>query len=39
MTLVSGITVDSFIQTGSRSPFSYMIQPLSEQIDRAWRER
>ncbi len=39
MALVPGMGIDTFIQTGARSPMSYMAQPLTEQINRAWRER
>ncbi|MFG1477071.1 HlyD family type I secretion periplasmic adaptor subunit [Xanthobacter sp. V4C-4] len=37
--LVSGMPVDAFITTGSRSPAAFMLEPLTEQIAYAWRER
>jgi HlyD family secretion protein len=30
---------ESFIRTKDRTPFEYMIRPLKDQIDRAFRER
>lgn len=37
--LVSGMPIDAFVSTGSRSPFAYLAAPLVEQIRHAWRER
>ncbi|MFC6026590.1 HlyD family type I secretion periplasmic adaptor subunit [Methylobacterium mesophilicum] len=37
--LVPGMPVESFMQTGDRSVFSYLVKPLSDQIVKAWRER
>lgn len=37
--LVSGMPVDAFITTGSRAPAAFMLEPLTEQIAYAWRER
>jgi len=36
--LVAGMPVDSFIKTADRSVISYMVKPLKDQIDRAFRE-
>jgi HlyD family secretion protein len=38
VTLVPGMPVEAFIQTGSRSVLSYLIKPMSDQIERAFRE-
>lgn len=37
--LVSGMPLDAFVGTGSRSPLAYLFAPLVEQIAFAWRER
>ena len=37
--LVSGMPLDAFVGTGSRSPLGFLFAPLVEQIDLAWRER
>jgi len=37
--LVSGMQVDAFIATASRSPLTFLAEPLIEQITYAWRER
>jgi len=37
--LVSGMQVDAFIATASRSPLTFLAEPLIEQIAYAWRER
>jgi HlyD family secretion protein len=37
--LVSGMPLDAFVGTGSRSPLAYLFAPLIEQIEFAWRER
>ena len=37
--LKPGMPAEAFIQTGARSPFSYLIKPLQDQIAHAWRER
>jgi HlyD family secretion protein len=39
VTLVPGMPVESFIQTGERKVISYLMKPLSDQIMRAFRER
>ena len=38
-TLVPGMPVESFIQTGERTVISYLVKPLRDQIMRAFRER
>lgn len=37
--LVAGMPVEAFIQTGDRTPFNYMIKPMTDYINRAWREQ
>lgn len=37
--LVAGMPVEAFIQTGDRTPLNYMIRPMSDYINRAWREQ
>lgn len=37
--LVPGMPVEAFMQLGYRSVLSYLVQPLSDQIAKAWRER
>jgi HlyD family type I secretion membrane fusion protein len=34
-----GMQADVFIRTGERTLFGYLLQPLSESFNRAWRER
>ncbi|MBB3938015.1 HlyD family type I secretion periplasmic adaptor subunit [Aureimonas phyllosphaerae] len=36
---VPGMPVEAFIQTGERTALSYLVQPLSDQVVRAFRER
>ncbi|MDA8746597.1 HlyD family type I secretion periplasmic adaptor subunit [Litoreibacter sp.] len=36
--LMPGMPVDTFIQTGERSPLAYLIKPLSDYFNRAFRE-
>lgn len=38
LTLVPGMPVETFIQTGRRSMLSYLIKPLTDQFNRAFRE-
>jgi HlyD family secretion protein len=38
-TLVPGMPVESFIQTGERTVISYLVKPLRDQVMRAFRER
>ncbi len=37
--LVSGMPAEVFIQTGSRTMLSYMFKPITEQLNRMFRER
>lgn len=37
--LKHGMPAEAFIQTGARSPMSYLVKPLMDQINHAWRER
>ena len=37
--LVPGMPVESFIQTGERKVISYLTKPLTDQINKAWREK
>jgi HlyD family secretion protein len=37
--LRAGMTADAFLRTGDRSPASYLLRPLYDQIARAFRER
>lgn len=39
VTLVPGMPVESFIQTGERTVISYLVKPIRDQIMRAFRER
>jgi HlyD family secretion protein len=34
-----GMPAEAFIQTGARTPLSYMVKPLYDQIAHSWRER
>ncbi len=36
--LQPGMPAEVFIQTGARTPFDYLIQPIQESMSRAWRE-
>jgi membrane fusion protein, type I secretion system len=36
--LVPGMPVEAFVKTGDRTVISYLVKPLSDQIDRAFRE-
>jgi HlyD family secretion protein len=38
LTLVSGMPAEAFIQTGERTVISYLVKPLRDQINRAFRE-
>jgi HlyD family secretion protein len=33
-----GMPVEAFVQTGERTALSYLVKPLSDQLNRAWRE-
>jgi multidrug efflux pump subunit AcrA (membrane-fusion protein) len=37
--LVSGMPVETFVQTGERTVMSYLVKPLHDQIMKAFRER
>lgn len=37
--LKPGMPAEAFIQTSARSPFSYLMKPLYDQMTHAWRER
>ncbi len=37
--LKPGMPAEAFIQTDARSPLSYLLKPLRDQIEHAWRER
>lgn len=39
LTLIAGMPVDAFIQTGARSPIAYLVQPMTDFLARAWREQ
>ncbi|AFO89737.1 HlyD family type I secretion periplasmic adaptor subunit (plasmid) [Phaeobacter inhibens] len=36
--LVPGMPVETFIQTNSRTPFAYLLQPFTDYLNRAFRE-
>ena len=37
-TLLPGMPVEAFIQTGERTPLSYLVKPLTDYFAKAWRE-
>jgi HlyD family secretion protein len=37
--LKPGMPAEAFIQTTARTPLSYLVKPLTDQIEHAWRER
>ncbi len=37
--LKPGMPAEAFLQTTARTPFSYLVKPLTDQIEHAWRER
>jgi HlyD family secretion protein len=37
--LLPGMPVDAFIQTGDRTVMSYLVKPLQDQVQKAFRER
>ncbi len=37
--IMSGMQAESYIQTSERTPFEYMVKPLKDQFNRAFRER
>ena len=36
--IVPGMPAEAFIQTGERTVMSYLLKPLSDQLNRAFRE-
>jgi HlyD family secretion protein len=36
--LLPGMPVEAFVQTGARSPFSYLVKPLADYFNKAFRE-
>jgi HlyD family secretion protein len=36
--LVPGMPVEAFIETNSRTPFAYLLQPFTDYLNRAFRE-
>jgi len=36
---VPGMPVETFIRTGDRTVISYLVKPLTDQINKTWRER
>jgi hypothetical protein len=38
LALVPGMPAEAFIQTGDRTVISYLVKPLRDQINRAFRE-
>lgn len=38
LTLVAGMPVETFVQSGERSALSYLVKPLTDQVARAMRE-
>ncbi len=38
LTLTPGMPAEAFINTGSRTPFKYLVGPLTDSFGRAWRE-
>jgi HlyD family secretion protein len=39
LAIMPGMMAESFIRTGERTPFEYMLKPLKDQFGRAFRER
>ena len=39
MKLTPGMPVEAFIQTGTRTMLSYLVKPLHDQLNRAFREK
>ncbi len=37
--IISGMQAEAFIQTAERTPFEFMLKPLKDQFNRAFRER
>jgi membrane fusion protein, type I secretion system len=39
VTITAGMQAEAFIEIGTRSPLTYLLKPLSDQVSRAFRER
>jgi membrane fusion protein, type I secretion system len=39
LSITAGMQADVFIEIGSRSPLSYLLRPLTDQVSRAFKER
>jgi HlyD family secretion protein len=39
VSITAGMQVEVFIEAGSRSPLSYLLRPLTDQVSRAFKER
>jgi HlyD family secretion protein len=39
LNITAGMQADVFIEAGSRSPLSYLLKPLTDQVSRAFKER
>jgi HlyD family secretion protein len=37
--LIAGMPVEVFIQTGERTPFNYLVKPITDYFNRAMREQ
>ena len=37
-TLVAGMPVEAYVQTGERTPFNYLLKPFTDYLNRAWLE-
>ena len=38
LVLLPGMPVEAFIKTGERTPFAYLVKPLSDYFNKAFRE-
>ncbi|MEM6489803.1 MAG: HlyD family type I secretion periplasmic adaptor subunit [Pseudomonadota bacterium] len=36
--LVAGMPVEVYLQTGERTPLAYLVKPMTDYVNRAWRE-
>ena len=39
VTMIPGMPVEAFVQTGERTVISYFLKPLNDQLMRVFRER
>ena len=39
LSITAGMQAEVFIEVGSRSPLSYLLRPLTDQVSRAFKER